>query len=50
MEKYKVCGTDRQGKRFTMNTNCPQNYNFWRANIWENLPNGHKKLVGSVWN
>lgn len=48
--KYTITGKDKQGKRFVINTNTPQQYNIWAGTIWENVANNKRKLVWRYYN
>ena len=48
--KYKICGTDKNNKRFVINTNTPQHYNIYKGNLWERQKNNKFKLVKSYFN
>lgn len=41
---YIITGTDRDGKRFRIETTTPQHYNIYKGNLWE-IVNGKKKLI-----
>lgn len=48
--KYVITGTDRNGKRFKINTDTPQHYNIWKGTLWEVQENGKRKKVKEYWN
>lgn len=50
MAKYKICGFDRNNKRFVKHTDTPQHYNIWKGNLWEKQDNGKYKLVKTYYN
>ena len=45
MQKYVITGTDRNGRRFKIETATPQHYNIWRGSLWAVKENGRRILV-----
>lgn len=50
MTNYTITGTDRNGKRFTINTDTPQHYNIWKGSIWQLAVDGKRTLVKRIYN
>ena len=37
MTRYTITCTDKNNKRFVINTNTPYHYNIWKGTLWENV-------------
>lgn len=50
---YIVTGVDKNGKRFKIGPTSlfhAENINAWNGTIWEQIPNGKRKLIKRIYN